>query len=144
MSRATAKNNLSPEFSIRFIEVCGSDRPAIIKRLLNISYQAAKNYLSGRIPDAQVLLKIAQNTEYSIHWLLTGRGKKFIEAENHQDTPILSRQIEASVRRICVEVINEINVRQEAAQPKVVVLRSGELLSEKVMDESVSLSEKQP
>ena len=132
------------EFVARFVEVCGTSQPAKIQRLLNISYQTAKNYLQGRLPQSDMLISISETTSYSIDWLLTGRGKKFIEDLSSQDTQILPGQIEDSVRRICVEVINEINGRQEIGQPKVVVLQSSELMSEKVMDEAKTLTEREP
>ena len=132
------------EFVARFVEVCGTSQPAKIQRLLNISYQTAKNYLQGRLPQSDMLISISETTSYSIDWLLTGRGKKFIEDLSSQDTQILPGQIEDSVRRICVEVINEINGRQEIGQPKVVVLQSSELMSEKVMDEAKTLTGREP
>ena len=132
------------QFVVRFIEACGTSEPAKIGRLLNISYQAAKNYLQGRLPKPEVLILISQRTSCSIDWLLTGRGKKFVEDVWIQDTPILPGQMEAFVRRVCVEVINEMNGSQEAAQPKVVVLQSSELMSEKVMDEAKTLTGRQP
>ena len=131
------------DFVARFVEACGTSEPAKVQRLLNVSYQAAKNYLQGRLPHSDVLILIAQRTSYSIDWLLTGRGKKIVDDVWTQDTPILTGQIEDSVRRICVEVINEINGRPEA-QPKVVVLQSSELMSEKVMDEANALTGRQP
>ena len=124
------------------MEVCGTSRPAKIQQLLGISDQAARNYLDGRLPDAQILLRIADRTRYSIHWLLTGRGKKFVDGSAREDTTIFARQMEESVRRICVEVINELSGRQTAAQAKVVVLQSGELLSERIIEErSIVLSD---
>ena len=131
-------------FVTRFIEACGTSEPAKIQRLLNISYQTAKNYLQGRLPQSDVLISISQHTSCSIDWLLTGRGKKFIEDVRPQHTPIPTGQIEDSVRRICVEVINEINGSQSAAQPKVVVLQSSELMSEKVTDDAKTLTGRQP
>lgn len=144
MSRENASQSENLGFASRFTEACGTSRPAGVQRLLNISYQAAKNYLAGRIPDARILIAISERTPYSIHWLLTGLGKKLVNDEARQDTPILTREMEESVRRICVEVINEFGGRQNAAQPKVVVLQSGELLSEKVMDETTVLSDQLP
>jgi hypothetical protein len=132
------------EFIDRFIEACGTCEPAKIQRLLNISYQAAKNYLAGRLPQSDILISISETTSCSIDWLLTGRGKKFIGAIPPRDTPILTGQMEASVRRICVEVINEYNGRRQDDQPKVVVLQSSELMSEKVMDEAKSLTGREP
>ena len=132
------------EFIARFAEVCGTSEPAKIQRLLNISYQTAKNYLRGRLPQSDMLITISERTSCSIDWLLTGRGKKFVDDQLIGDTPLLTGQFEASVRRICVEVINEINGRQEASQPKVVVLQSSELMSEKVLDEAKTLTGRQP
>jgi hypothetical protein len=134
----------NPQFVARFVETCGSSEPAQIQRLLNISYQAAKNYLDGRLPSSSVLLRISVKTPYSIDWLLTGRGKKFIDGLDGAGAPITTSQIEAIARRVCVEVINELDGSREAAQPKVVVLQSSELMSEKVMDEAISLTGSQP
>lgn len=131
------KNN----YIARLIEVCGTSEPAKIQRLLDISYQAAKNYLQGRLPDAYVLRTIAQRTPYSINWLLTGEGEKLVSTASALDTPLTARQIRELVRSECVEVINEVLGSREATQQKVVVLPSGSLKSEKVK-ESSAISEK--
>ena len=124
-------------FIERFIEVCGTAEPAKIQRLLDISYQAAKNYLQGRLPDSYVLRTIAQRTPYSINWLLTGVGEKLVATPVEVDTPLSARQIRDLIRSECVEVINEILGSREATQQKVVVLQSGSLKSEKVKESSV-------
>jgi hypothetical protein len=121
-------------FIERFTEVCGSSEPAKIQRLLDISYQAAKNYLQGRLPDSYVLRTIAERTPYSINWLLTGVGDKFVSSHVREDTPLSTSQIRELVRNECVEVINELLGSQEATQQKVVVLQSGSLKSEKVKE----------
>ncbi len=128
-------------FIQRFIEVCGTSEPAKIQRLLDISYQAAKNYLQGRMPDSYVLRTIAQRTPYSINWLLTGDGEKLVatssrvvKAVSTEDTPLTARQIRDLVREECVEVINELLGSRDATQQKVVVLPSGSLKSEKVKE----------
>lgn len=109
----------------RFIEACGSDRPRDVQRLLGISYQAARNYLrGGRVPDTRLLLRIAEVTPYSIHWLLTGRGKKFAEGVLSQDAPLVSRQLNELVRVIQVEVMNDMGGERDVAQPKIVTLLS--------------------
>jgi hypothetical protein len=143
MSRGKQQTKKNLEFIARFIEACGTSEPARIQRLLNISYQSAKNYLNGRLPEPAVLISIGTSTSYSIDWLLTGRGKKFADSYRTEDTPQLTRQMETFVRRICVEVINELSGRQDAAQAKTVVLQSDDLLSEKVMDEAAALSGRQ-
>lgn len=123
-------------FVERFIEVCGTSKPGEIQRLLGISYQAAKNYLNGRLPHSEILLTIAERTPYSIDWLLTGRGKKFVSGEVIADTPISTRQMEAFVRKVCVEVINEMTTIDPASQSKVVVLPSNKILSETVTEDA--------
>lgn len=131
-------------FIERFVEACGTSEPAKIQRLLNISYQTAKNYLHGRLPKADVLIRIGESTSCSIDWLLTGRGKKFANEANLLDTPTATGQMETFVRGICVEVINELHGSQKAGQPRVVVLQSSELLSEKVTDEAAAFTGRQP
>jgi hypothetical protein len=123
----------------RFVEVCGSEEPTKIKQLLNISYQAARNYVKGRVPTTEILLAIAENTPYSIHWLLTGEGNKFVQDGLVEDAQILTGEMRASVKEVCVEAINEYMARREA-EPKIVLLPSDKLKSEKAM-ETPALSE---
>lgn len=142
----SSKNSTTVEkfiFIERFVEVCGSSQPAEISRLLNISYQAAKNYLQGRLPDSTVLLSIAEKTPYSIHWLLTGKGEKFIQDSPQKDTPILSDQLKALIKEECRKNVAEILSRPEKnAQGKVIVLKSEDIKDEKVFEESDILSTK--
>lgn len=120
----------------RFTEVCGTSEPAKIQRLLDISYQAAKNYLQGRLPDSYVLRAIAERTPYSINWLLTGKGDKFVSSQVDEGAPLSNRQIRDLVRTECEAVINELLGGREATQQKVVVLQSGSLRSERVKESS--------
>jgi hypothetical protein len=126
-------------FIKRLVDICGTDEPARLQRLLNISYQAAKNYLSGRFPNTEMLLIISERTGCSIDWLLTGKGKKFVESEPAEDTPLLPGQAQAFVRRICVEVINERFGSQEL--PKVVALQPANLREEKASEQPTFSSE---
>ncbi len=129
-------------FVERFIEVCGNSQPNEVAQLLNISYQAAKNYLQGRLPDSKVLITISEKTPYSINWLLTGEGEKFIKDSINQDTTILSDQMETFVRQICLEVVGEmLSNRNDLSQQKVIVLTSDNIKEEKILDESAVFSE---
>jgi hypothetical protein len=144
MSRRNLTNSENSEFIKRFIEVCGSSQPVEISRFLNISYQAAINYLNGRIPDAKVLLIISERTPYSIHWLLTGEGKKIVENKQFKDTRILTDEMRSLVREICVEVVGELaGVQKEPSRAKTVILTSDKIKSEKVMNEIKTSSEKE-
>lgn len=120
-------------FVRRFEEACGSDKAAVVARLLNISYQTARNYLDGRLPQADMLIHISDRTSCSIDWLLTGRGKKFLEGLAPEDTPVLPRQIESFVRRICVEVINA-ELSKRPVEPKTRRIRASEVFSEKLLN----------
>ena len=129
------KNN----FIERFVEVCGTSEAVKIQRLLDISYQAAKNYLQGRLPDSYVLRTIAERTPYSINWLLTGQGEKLVSGgslHRTEDTPLTAGQIRDLIRSECVEVLNDLLANRESAQQKVVVLPSRSLKSEKVKEPS--------
>lgn len=101
------------DFSGRLAETLGTGEPAEISRRLGISYQAAKNYLEGRLPSAEVLIAIAEQTDYSLNWLLTGKGAKNTAAENAPEntaeTSPLSGELELMIRRM---------VRQEIAGKK--------------------------
>ena len=130
-------------FITRFIEVCGTGEPAKIQRLLDISYQAAKNYLQGRLPDSYVLRTVAERTPYSLNWLLTGKGQKLVSNSVSEDTPLSASQIRDLIRSECVEIINEVLASRELPQQKIVVLPSASLKSEKVKEPS-AVSERKP
>ncbi|HVE57240.1 MAG TPA: helix-turn-helix domain-containing protein [Pyrinomonadaceae bacterium] len=141
---SSKKTSILKNFSFveRFIEVCGSSQPNNVAQLLNISYQAAKNYLQGRLPDSKVLKTISEKTPYSINWLLTGQGEKFVKDSITRDTVILSDQMETFVRQICLEVIGEVlSNRNDSSQQKVIVLTSDNIKEEKILDESPVFSE---
>jgi hypothetical protein len=132
------KNTENIEFVRRFTEICGTSQAVDIARLLSISYQTARNYLGGRLPESKVLLLIAAKTPYSVHWLLTGEGKKFVETSLLEDTLPLSDQLQKFVRRECAELIGEIfSVQIEPAESKVVTLTSDKIMEEKVLDKSL-------
>lgn len=61
-------------FASRLQMACKTNEPAEIARILGLTYQTVRNYLDGRLPTADVLLKISETLGISIHWLLTGQG----------------------------------------------------------------------
>lgn len=125
-------------FAERLIEVCGSSQTAQIARFLDVSYQAARNYLEGRLPDSIILLRLSERTPYSIHWLLTGKGEKFIEKTEKKDTSVLSDQIRELVRAEVLELVEDFLIdRKKMNQPKIFVLSPDKIKQEKVMEDSV-------
>lgn len=137
MSRKNLTNVENSHFVARFIEVCGGSQPAEIARLLNISYQAAKNYLQGRLPDSNVLMSIAEQTSYSIHWLLTGNGEKYVKINLEKDTLKLSDEFKALIKEECQKNVEEIlSHSKENVQAKVIVLKSENIKEEKIIQNS--------
>lgn len=120
----------------RLVEICGTKQPTELAQILDTSYQAARNYLNGRLPEANILLKIAERTPYSIHWLLTGEGEKFTLKEGNLNAILISDQMKTFVRQQCLEVFNELfNKQEEIAQEKIVRLTSSQIKAEKKLDE---------
>jgi len=141
MSRANTTSVENQQFIARLVEACGTDKPAEIAQLFNVSYQAAKNYMAGRMPDTGVLLNIAENTEFSLHWLLTGEGKKFVEDEDQEDTLILSDELWEQIRDECRQIVSEMmNNQSESAEGKVIVLNVKDIKDEKILEKGKLLS----
>lgn len=142
------ENKENADFVERLVEICGSAQPADVARILKVSYQAAKNYLNGRLPDSKVLLIIAEKTPYSIHWLLTGHGDKFVETDKLQENTLLAPDaLRTFVRRECLQVVGEILQHQtqpgESLSPsKIVILTPDKIKEEKIADDSDVLSAK--
>lgn len=64
-------------FSERLIEAFDGATMAEISRRLSVPHSTIRNYVQhDRLPAADVLITIANNTNVSIDWLLTGRGQK--------------------------------------------------------------------
>lgn len=127
----------NPDFVKRLVEICGTSQPQTACQKLDISYQAAKNYLSGRLPNIPALIQISEKTSCSIHWLLTGKGDKFVSFDRNEDTLRLSAEMREFIRQECLELVKEV-IRgdyQETATEKVVVLNSGNIKEEKINEE---------
>ncbi len=143
MSSPNTKENR--EYVRRLIEVCGTSRPKEIAALLDISYSAAKNYLSGRLPDAKILLVISEQTNFSIHWLLTGKGEKFIDEELNENLSLLVNNLtEIADPDFLVELgkfLNLYNLKKRYTPtdpPKTVKLTPDKIREEKVWEEKSS------
>ncbi|HYE72587.1 MAG TPA: helix-turn-helix domain-containing protein [Blastocatellia bacterium] len=76
------KKKIESEFGARLREAFGNAKNAEIARRLGVSEPAVKNYMEGRVPPSDTLVKIADLTNCSLHWLLTGEGMKTIETNN--------------------------------------------------------------
>lgn len=124
----------NPDFVKRLVEICGTSQPLIACQKLDISYRSAKNYFHGRIPDIAVLIQISEKTSCSIHWLLTGKGDKFVNFNRNEDTLRLSAEMREFIRQECLELVKEVlrGDSQETVAEKVVVLNSSNIKEEKI------------
>lgn len=139
MSSEKTRSEKKNGYIERLIEICGTRQPNEVAQILDVSYQAARNYLNGRLPEAEVLLKISERTRYSIHWLLTGDGEKFVLRQDNLSTLLLSDQLKQLVRNQCLEIFNELfDNQREASQEKIVKLSSKQIKAEKKLDESIT------
>lgn len=110
------------KFIDRLVELCGTDQPTELAQRMDISYQAARNYLNGRLPETNVLMSISEKTKCSIHWLLTGEGEKFISAQQNLNTLLLSDQIKTFVRQECLKIFDELfTLPSESIQPEQII-----------------------
>lgn len=50
---------------------------AEIAREIDVPHATVSNYFRGRLPSAEVLVKIANKTNVSLNWLLTGSGAMY-------------------------------------------------------------------
>lgn len=139
MSRIKSTVVENTEFVERFVEVCGTSKPAEIAELFDISYQAAKNYLAGRMPDTNVLISMSKNSSYSIHWLLTGEGQKF--TDDSRDVPQLSGEMKTLISTECRKIVRDlIDDRVKSGKERIIVLRAEDIKEEKVIENNNPVS----
>jgi transcriptional regulator with XRE-family HTH domain len=68
----------------------GDVTAADIARRLGVTHATATNYLEGRVPNGEVLAKIANKTNVSLNWLLTGEGKAYPDESLDVGLPLTS------------------------------------------------------
>ncbi len=70
-----------------------------IARQLGVSNSAVTNYVEGRVPPAEKLIKIADLTGYSIHWLITGDGPKRVYEQKSRCQTIMLANVMSGVAK---------------------------------------------
>jgi transcriptional regulator with XRE-family HTH domain len=70
------------DFVRRLRAAFGDGSMAEIARRLGVPHATVRNYFRGRLPAPEVLIKIAEATDISLNWLLTGKGGMYVS-----DTP---------------------------------------------------------
>src|ERR1041385_3303337 len=85
------------EFSKRLAQAFDYVKMSDIARRIGVPHATVRNYFHGRMPAPEVLIKIADETNVSINWLLTGRGEMFLDTPKHID---LGRILETKIGEI--------------------------------------------
>ena len=68
---------MNKEFILRLNRAFGYESMAEVARRLGIPHATVRNYYQGRLPASDVLIKIANETNVSLNWLLMGKGDMY-------------------------------------------------------------------
>lgn len=77
---------------------------AEIARRLGLPHATVRNYFGGRLPAPEVLIKMADVTNVSLNWLLTGKGEMYAGEPKGLD---IGRVIDARIAEIVERKIAE-------------------------------------
>ena len=75
-------------------------------KILGITQPAISNYLKGRIPPAQVLLRLAKLAQVSVDWILTGEDKPDDRVSDSKSAYTLGISLADKIKRLPVELQN--------------------------------------
>jgi transcriptional regulator with XRE-family HTH domain len=84
-----------PEFGKRLREAFNSAKNKDIAAQSGISEGSISKYVNGRVPDPPELMRLADISGRSIHWLLTGKGPEKVE------------DLEAAAGRVDLDVVRD-------------------------------------
>lgn len=72
------------------MEACQAKTIADVARKLQVPHPTARNYVQGgRLPAADILIRIAEETNVSLDWLLLGQGSKYRSETQAEQTPVV-------------------------------------------------------
>ena len=87
-------------FGQRLGEIFGFATMAEIARKIGVPHATIRNYFQGRLPAPDVLIKIANETNVSLNWLLTGSGEMYLTGREPLDLDkFLERKIDEILDR---------------------------------------------
>ena len=73
---------------------------ADIARRIGVPHATIRNYFQGRLPAPEVLIKIANETNVSLNWLLTGDGQMYVTGREPLNFDrMLERRIEQLIEQ---------------------------------------------
>ena len=88
---------MNMDFSRRLAEAFDHAKMSEIARRIGVPHATVRNYFHGRMPAPEVLIKIAEETNVSLNWLLTGAGEMFLGVPKHLD---IGSILEMKIREI--------------------------------------------
>lgn len=87
-------------FSKRLQEAFGFATMAAVAKRLGIPHATVRNYYNGRLPAPEVLIKIANETNVSLNWLLAGTGDMWAGEPRRIDIDdIIDKRIDEAIQR---------------------------------------------
>src|SRR4051794_23923362 len=95
---------MSEEFTQRLQRAFDYASMAEIARRIGVPHATVRNYFQGRMPAPDVLIKIANETNVSLNWLLTGKGEMFLASNPKLD---LDRIIEERINFVIDQRLSE-------------------------------------
>lgn len=100
--RARSRNvrfipKMDTSFPKRLSEAFGFATMADIARRIKVPHATIRNYFQGRLPAPDVLIKIANETNVSLNWLLTGIGEMYLSGREPLD---INRMIERKIEEV--------------------------------------------
>ena len=91
---------MDASFSQRLADAFGNMTMAEIARRIGVPHATIRNYFQGRLPAPDVLIKIANETNVSLNWLLTGAGEMYVTGREPLNfDKFLERKIEEVLER---------------------------------------------
>lgn len=95
---------MTDNFQSRLQTIFDGGTMAEIAKRLGLPHATIRNYFGGRLPSPEVLIKIANETNVSLNWLLMGTGEVYAgDPKNTDFGRLLDSHIEQIVERKLAE-----------------------------------------
>jgi transcriptional regulator with XRE-family HTH domain len=90
---------MSENFTDRLKRAFGYGTMADIARQLGVPHATIRNYFQGRLPAPDVLIKIANETNVSLNWLLAGKGEMYVSGATADIGRLIEERIDELIAR---------------------------------------------
>lgn len=82
---------------------------ADIARRIDVPHATVRNYFQGRLPAPDVLVKIGNETNVSLNWLLSGQGEMYVSGATADIGRLIDQRIDALIeRKLTTRVADEV------------------------------------